>query len=83
LAAQHPVSRPVHHDKLLFIVQNQTSELWLKLALHELREVQALDGNSLGRPVRPEVRVARRLGDGSATVWVEDVAVPTFAFVEL
>jgi tryptophan 2,3-dioxygenase len=33
------VSVPVHHDELLFIVQHQTSELWLKLALHELREV--------------------------------------------
>ena len=39
LGAQHPVSVPVHHDELLFIVQHQTSELWLKLALHELREV--------------------------------------------
>jgi tryptophan 2,3-dioxygenase len=41
LGAQHPVSRPVHHDELLFIVQHQTSELWLKLVLHELRAVQA------------------------------------------
>jgi tryptophan 2,3-dioxygenase len=41
LAAQHPVSRPVHHDELLFIVQHQTSELWLKLVLHELRAVRA------------------------------------------
>ena len=39
LNAQHPVSRPVHHDELLFILQHQTSELWLKLVLHELREV--------------------------------------------
>jgi tryptophan 2,3-dioxygenase len=37
LSAQHPMSRPVHHDELLFIVQHQTSELWLKLVLHELR----------------------------------------------
>jgi tryptophan 2,3-dioxygenase len=36
LTAQHPVSRPEAHDELLFIVQHQTSELWLKLALHEL-----------------------------------------------
>jgi tryptophan 2,3-dioxygenase len=36
LAAQRPVSRPVHHDELLFIIQHQTSELWLKLVLHEL-----------------------------------------------
>ena len=40
LTAQHPVSRPVHHDELLFIIQHQTSELWLKLMLHELRHVQ-------------------------------------------
>ena len=40
LSAQHPVSRPVHHDELLFITQHQTSELWLKLVLHELRGVQ-------------------------------------------
>ena len=40
LSAQHPVSRPEHHDELLFILQHQTSELWLKLVLHELRAVQ-------------------------------------------
>jgi tryptophan 2,3-dioxygenase len=40
LAAQHPVSRPEHHDELLFILQHQTSELWLKLVLHELGGVQ-------------------------------------------
>jgi tryptophan 2,3-dioxygenase len=40
LAAQHPVSVPEHHDELLFILQHQTSELWLKLVLHELRAVQ-------------------------------------------
>jgi tryptophan 2,3-dioxygenase len=37
LSAQHPRSTPEHHDELLFIVQHQTSELWLKLVLHELR----------------------------------------------
>ena len=36
LSAQHPLSRPEHHDELLFVIQHQTSELWLKLALHEL-----------------------------------------------
>src|SRR5689334_9994696 len=39
LNAQHPVSTPEHHDELLFILQHQTSELWLKLVLHELRAV--------------------------------------------
>lgn len=36
LAAQHPLSDPEHHDELLFIVQHQTTELWLKLVRHEL-----------------------------------------------
>jgi tryptophan 2,3-dioxygenase len=37
LSAQNPVSAPEHHDELLFIIQHQTTELWLKLVLHELR----------------------------------------------
>ena len=39
LSAQHPVSG--HHDEMLFIIQHQTSELWLKLVLHELRGVRS------------------------------------------
>ncbi len=34
LEAQHPLSPG--HDEMLFIVQHQTSELWMKLMLHEL-----------------------------------------------
>ncbi len=37
LGAQRPASSPAHHDELLFIIQHQTSELWLKLMIHELR----------------------------------------------
>jgi tryptophan 2,3-dioxygenase len=40
LGAQHVVSSPPHHDEMLFIIQHQTSELWLKLMLHELRAAQ-------------------------------------------
>ncbi|MBW8822716.1 MAG: tryptophan 2,3-dioxygenase [Xanthomonadales bacterium] len=36
LSAQQPLSQPPHHDELLFIIQHQTSELWLKLLVHEL-----------------------------------------------
>jgi tryptophan 2,3-dioxygenase len=36
LSAQHPLSKPPHHDEMLFIVQHQVSELWLKLMIHEL-----------------------------------------------
>lgn len=42
LAAQRPVSVPEHPDELLFVTAHQTSELWLKLVLHELRRVQEL-----------------------------------------
>ena len=37
LSAQQPLSRPPQHDEMLFIVQHQVSELWIKLLVHELR----------------------------------------------
>ncbi|GKS82787.1 tryptophan 2,3-dioxygenase [Acidovorax sp. SUPP1855] len=40
LTAQNP--RSPAHDEMLFIVQHQTSELWMKLMLHELRAAIAL-----------------------------------------
>lgn len=36
LQAQQPLSSPPHHDEMLFIIQHQTSELWMKLMIHEL-----------------------------------------------
>ena len=39
LSAQHPLSPD--HNEMLFIVQHQTSELWMKLMLHELRAAVA------------------------------------------
>lgn len=42
LSAQFPRSEPPQHDELLFIIQHQTSELWLKLLLHELRSARGL-----------------------------------------
>jgi len=36
LAQQRPLSQPPHHDEMLFIVQHQVSELWIKLVIHEL-----------------------------------------------
>jgi len=39
LDAQHPLSEPEHHDELLFIIQHQTSELWMRLIIHELEQV--------------------------------------------
>ena len=39
LSAQHPLSPD--HNEMLFIVQHQTSELWMKLMLHELHAAVA------------------------------------------
>jgi len=41
LACQHTRSDPPHHDELLFIIQHQTTELWLKLLVHELRAARS------------------------------------------
>ncbi len=37
LSAQTELSDPPHHDEMLFIIQHQTSELWMKLVIHEMR----------------------------------------------
>jgi tryptophan 2,3-dioxygenase len=37
LDAQHPLSQQVQNDEMLFIIQHQVSELWLKLVIHELQ----------------------------------------------
>lgn len=39
LDAQAPLSSA--HDELLFIIQHQTSELWMKLAIHEIKAAMA------------------------------------------
>jgi tryptophan 2,3-dioxygenase len=58
LAAQHPLSVPEHHDELLFIVQHQTSELWMKLIIHELDGVlHALAAGELGPAQKGLARV--------------------------
>ncbi len=36
LAQQRPLSSPPHHDEMLFIIQHQVSELWIKQLIHEL-----------------------------------------------
>ncbi|HET8588546.1 MAG TPA: tryptophan 2,3-dioxygenase [Nakamurella sp.] len=42
LSAQLPLSD--HHDEMLFIIQHQTTELWIKLVIHELRSAMSLIG---------------------------------------
>ncbi len=58
LSAQHPLSPA--HDEMLFIVQHQTSELWMKLLLHELgAAVQCVAGDDLGSAFKMLARVSK------------------------
>lgn len=56
LDAQHPLSSA--HDELLFIVQHQTSELWMRLALHELHAARE---TLSGADIRPAFKLLSRV----------------------
>ena len=56
LSAQHPLTE--HPDEMLFIIQHQTTELWFKLVLHELRGVcDYLDADDVSRARKALARV--------------------------
>ncbi|RFU46422.1 tryptophan 2,3-dioxygenase [Paraburkholderia sp. DHOC27] len=58
LNAQHPLSPD--HNEMLFIIQHQTSELWMKLALYELREaLGAVHRDALPPAFKMLARVSR------------------------
>jgi tryptophan 2,3-dioxygenase len=58
LSAQRPISNPEHHDELLFIVQHQTTELWMKLVLHEIEHACAqIRADDLGPALKGIARV--------------------------
>ncbi len=58
LTAQHPLSPG--HDEMLFIVQHQTGELWMKLMLHELEAaIAAVAADRLGTAFKMLARVSR------------------------
>ena len=58
LTAQHPLSP--NHNEMLFIVQHQTSELWMKLLLHELSAaVQCVARDELGAAFKMLARVSK------------------------
>jgi tryptophan 2,3-dioxygenase len=60
LSAQKPLTGS--HDELLFIIQHQTSELWMKLAIHELQSVRLCIARSDVEPAfKMLTRVARIL----------------------
>jgi len=58
LNAQQPLSDA--HDELLFIIQHQTSELWMKLAIHEIRAtIKAIHNDKLQPAFKMLSRIAR------------------------
>jgi tryptophan 2,3-dioxygenase len=58
LGAQKPLSRA--HDEMLFIIQHQTSELWMRLAIHELTATRkAIAADDLQPAFKMLARVAR------------------------
>jgi tryptophan 2,3-dioxygenase len=58
LSAQRPLSPD--HNEMLFIIQHQTSELWMKLMLHELRAaITSVAGDELGSAFKMLARVSR------------------------
>jgi len=60
LSAQHP--RSPDHNEMLFIIQHQTSELWMKLALYELRAaLECVKRDALPPAFKMLARVSRIL----------------------
>ena len=58
LGAQNPLTDK--HDEMLFIIQHQTSELWMKLAIHELSSARAaIRADSLPPAMKMLARVSR------------------------
>jgi tryptophan 2,3-dioxygenase len=58
LNAQHP--RSPDHNEMLFIVQHQTSELWMKLMLHELHAaIHCIASDDLGSAFKMLARVSK------------------------
>ncbi|MBL8377254.1 MAG: tryptophan 2,3-dioxygenase [Burkholderiales bacterium] len=58
LTAQKPLSPD--HNEMLFIVQHQTTELWMKLMLHELSAaIESVRSDALGSAFKMLARVSR------------------------
>ena len=58
LSAQRPLSDPEQHDEMLFIVQHQTSELWMRLLIHELKAAMVdLRADAIGPCLKKLARI--------------------------
>lgn len=67
LTAQAPLSDA--HDELLFIIQHQTSELWMKLAVHELHAARDLLKEGAYRPAFKMLARVSRIFEQLNSAW--------------
>lgn len=67
LGAQHPLSQA--HDEMLFIVQHQTSELWMRLAIHELEAAREALGRGALRPAFKMLSRVTRIFEQLNSAW--------------
>ncbi len=78
LDAQHPLSDPPHHDEMLFIIQHQVAELWIKLTIHEVhRAIEYMQKDELPPALKNLSRV-RHIQSQMYGQWkVLDTLTPT------
>ncbi|MHA7875441.1 tryptophan 2,3-dioxygenase [Roseivivax sp.] len=67
LSAQAPLSEA--HDEMLFIIQHQTSELWMKLALHELNAAREAIAAGAFQPAFKVLSRVARIFDQLNSAW--------------
>ncbi|WP_319824248.1 tryptophan 2,3-dioxygenase [Thalassovita sp.] len=67
LTAQKPLSDA--HDEMLFIIQHQTSELWMRLAIHELTAARALLAKGDFRPAFKMLTRVSRIFEQLNSAW--------------
>src|SRR5258706_1198115 len=76
LTAQHP--RSPDHNEMLFIVQHQASELWMKLVIHELKAARArVRADDLQGAFKMLARVARIMAQLNPSRDVLSTLTPT------
>lgn len=78
LSAQVGLSDPPHHDEMLFIIQHQVAELWIKLLIHEFsRAVEYIRADEMSPAVKNLAR-CRHIQNQLYNQWkVLDTLTPT------
>ena len=78
LGSQKPLSDPPHHDEMLFIIQHQVAELWIKLLLHEIGRAMAWLGQDGISPALKNLGRARQIQSQLYNQWkVLDTLTPS------